>query len=260
MKTTKLGIMGPSGRMGKSLITVSKEFKNLHVVSLCDRKDSESVGKIIDGVKVHSDLESFLENVDIVIDFTTPNATLELLKYLSFNKLVGLVTGTTGYDENQIAKFNSYSKGLKVLKASNMSYGINLLQKICEELSSKIGVETDIEIIETHHKYKLDAPSGTALSIGNSIKKGREKIEKSKFVYRGINFNKKRDRGDIGFSAIRGGDIIGDHSVHFFLNGERLEISHKATDRKVFSIGALKAAEWLKKQEPGLYSLLDMVR
>lgn len=259
METTKLGIMGPSGRMGKSLITVSKEFKNLQVVSLCDHKDSEIIGKIIDGIEVLSDLEIFLKNVDIVIDFTTPNATLELLKQLSNKKLVGLVTGTTGYDENQVAKFNSYSKGLKVLKASNMSYGINLLQKICEELSSKIGVDADIEILETHHKHKLDAPSGTALSIGNAIKKGRDKIEKSKFIYRGIDFNKKRDKGDIGFSAIRGGDIIGDHSVHFFLNGERLEISHKATDRKVFSIGALRAAEWLKKQEPGLYSLADMV-
>ena len=259
METTKLGIMGPSGRMGKSLITVSKEFKNLQVVSLCDHKDSEIIGKIIDGIEVLSDLEIFLQNVDIVIDFTTPNATLELLKQLSNKKLVGLVTGTTGYDENQVAKFNSYSKGLKVLKASNMSYGINLLQKICEELSSKIGVDADIEILETHHKHKLDAPSGTALSIGNAIKKGRDKIEKSKFIYRGIDFNKKRDKGDIGFSAIRGGDIIGDHSVHFFLNGERLEISHKATDRKVFSIGALRAAEWLKKQEPGLYSLADMV-
>ena len=259
METTKLGIMGPSGRMGKSLITVSKEFKNLQVVSLCDHKDSEIIGKIIDGIEVLSDLEIFLQNVDVVIDFTTPNATLELLKQLSNKKLVGLVTGTTGYDENQVAKFNSYSKGLKVLKASNMSYGINLLQKICEELSSKIGVDADIEILETHHKHKLDAPSGTALSIGNAIKKGRDKIEKSKFIYRGIDFNKKRDNGDIGFSAIRGGDIIGDHSVHFFLNGERLEISHKATDRKVFSIGALKAAEWLKKQEPGLYSLADMV-
>ena len=259
MKTTKLGIMGPSGRMGKSLITESKEFENLQVVSLCDHKNSESIGKIIDGIEVLSDLESFLKDVDIVIDFTTPNATLELLKQLSSKKLVGLVTGTTGYDENQTARFNAYSKGLKVLKASNMSYGINLLQKICVDLSSKIGVDTDIEIIETHHKHKLDAPSGTALSIGNAIKKSREKIEKSKFVYRGIDFNKKRDRGDIGFSAIRGGDIIGDHSVHFFLNGERLEITHKATDRKVFSIGALRAAEWLKKQEPGLYSLLDMV-
>ena len=259
METTKLGIMGPSGRMGKSLITVSKEFKNLQVVSLCDHKDSEIIGKIIDGIEVLSDLEIFLQNVDVVIDFTTPNATLELLKQLSNKKLVGLVTGTTGYDENQVAKFNSYSKGLKVLKASNMSYGINLLQKICEELSSKIGADADIEILETHHKHKLDAPSGTALSIGNAIKKGRDKIEKSKFIYRGIDFNKKRDKGDIGFSAIRGGDIIGDHSVHFFLNGERLEISHKATDRKVFSIGALRAAEWLKKQEPGLYSLADMV-
>ena len=259
MEITKLGIMGPSGRMGKSLITVSKEFKNFQVVSLCDHKDSESIGKIIDGIEVLPDLENFLQNVDIVIDFTTPNATLELLKKLSNKKLVGLVTGTTGYDENQVAKFNSYSKGLKVLKASNMSYGINLLQKICEELSSKIGVDADIEILETHHKHKLDAPSGTALSIGNAIKKGRDKIEKSKFIYRGIDFNKKRDKGDIGFSAIRGGDIIGDHSVHFFLNGERLEISHKATDRKVFSIGALRAAEWLKKQEPGLYSLADMV-
>lgn len=259
MEITKIGIMGPSGRMGKSLITVSKEFKNLQVVSFCDHKDSDSVGKIIDGIEVLSDLESFLKDVEIVIDFTTPNATLELLKKLSYNKLVGLVTGTTGYDANQINQFNSYSKGLKILRASNMSYGINLLQKICEELSSKIDDDTDIEIIETHHKHKLDAPSGTALSIGNAIKKGRDKIKKSKFVYRGINFNKKREEGDIGFSAIRGGDIIGDHSVHFFLNGERLEISHKATDRKVFSIGALRAAVWLKKQEPGLYNLVDMV-
>ena len=125
--------------------------------------------------------------------------------------------------------------------------------------ASKIGKSVDIEIIESHHKLKKDSPSGTAISLGEAVKKGRKNYEKNTFVYRGLNFNQERKKGEIGFSSIRGGDVVGEHSVIFFMNGERLELTHKATEREIFSRGSLNAALWIKNQKPGLYNMQDMI-
>lgn len=260
MQEIKLGILGPTGRMGNSLLKESKLFPEIKITSLCENKGHESIGKSIYGVEVKDDLNEFIDNSDVIIDFTTPKATLRLLEYIRKNKKTFLITGTTGYSKVQELEFKRLSKDLTILRSSNMSIGINLLLNFVELLSLKLGKDVDIEILETHHKHKKDAPSGTALSIGNSILKGRKGIEKNKFIYRGLNFNKSRSTGDIGFSSIRGGDVVGEHTAYFIMDGERLEITHRASKREIFSRGALKSVFWLILQKQGLYDMQDMFK
>ena len=259
METINLGILGPTGKMGKSIISVSKDFPNLKLLSLCEFQGHKDIGKIIQGIKIIDDLDSIVSCCDVIVDFTTPNGTLSLMKAMQKNKKVALVTGTTGYEQNEESQFVSLANGLKILRSFNMSLGINLLSHVSQLIASRLGHEVDIEVIEAHHKHKKDAPSGTAISLGESIAEARKGIQKNKFIYRGLNFNKSREQGDIGFSSIRGGDVIGDHTVHFLMNGERLELTHRANQREIFARGSLRAVEWLKNKEPGLYTLQDMI-
>ena len=259
MEMINLGILGPTGRMGKSIILESKVFQNIKLVSLCESIGHQDVGKDLEGVKIIDDLNEFVSSCDVIIDFTIPNGTLSLMKAMQKNKRVALVTGTTGYEKEEELRFNHLLRGLKVLRSSNMSLGINLLSNVSKFIASRLGHEVDIEVIEAHHKDKKDAPSGTAISLGESIAAGRTGSQNN-FIYRGLNFNKAREEGDIGFSSIRGGDIVGDHTVHFLMNGERLEFTHRASEREIFARGSLQAAEWLKNKEPGLYSIQDIIK
>ena len=259
MNKVKLGIFGPSGKMGQNIISQLEKFDNdLLLSSLCEQKNHEAIGKKIRGITVLDCLESFISNSEVIIDFTSPDATLALMEKLD-DKKASLVTGTTGFSVQQLETFYKLSNGLTLLQSFNMSMGVNILLDIVEKVSSKIP-EVDIEISEVHHKYKKDAPSGTAISIGESVKKGRKKFEKTSYVYRGVEQNKVRNKGDIGFTSLRGGDVIGEHTVYFFLNGERIELKHIASSRKIFSVGALKAASWLHQKKAGLYTISDMLK
>lgn len=259
MSKIKIGIFGTTGKMGLSLIQQSSKFNQLSLVSVCEKKGHSKIGTFIDELEIIDDIKLFISLCDVIIDFTCPHATLNLMKQIRTKKNVALVTGTTGYNKDEEKSFKKLAKGLTVLRSSNMSLGVNLLFKIGKLLASKVGKEVDIEIAEKHHRSKLDAPSGTAISLGNSIKEGRKKYEKNNFIFREKNLNSKRQKGDIGFSSIRGGDVVGEHSVYFMMDNERIELSHKASSRDIFSNGALKAAIWIKGKKPGLYNINDMI-
>ncbi len=259
MKQIRVGIFGPNGRMGKDLVNQLQHFNSLRLFSLCEKKGHESIGKKISNITITDKIESFLSNIDIVIDFTSPSATIELLvKMNKLNLNIPIVTGTTGYTEKEEKKFRLMIKGKKILRSFNMSIGINLMKNLVKSASKNIGIHSDIEITETHHNKKRDIPSGTAISLAESIKEGNKNI--NQLIYREKNNNKIRKKNEIGFSSIRGGDVVGEHTVFFFLNGERIELKHIASSRKIFSMGAIEAAIWLMKKKPGLYSIMDMVK
>lgn len=261
MKKIRVGILGPTGRMGRSLLKEKELFPTITITALCESKNHKDIGKEISGIRLTDDLNDLILDSEVIIDFSVPKATLALMKMLKKKKKkdICLITGTTGFSKQNLVEFRELSKGLRIMQSYNMSIGVNLLLSSVEFFSEKLGKNVDIEIIETHHKYKKDAPSGTALSIGEAVKRGRKLFEKNKFVYRGLEFNKEREDGEIGFSSIRGGDVVGEHTVHFIMNGERIEVTHKASKREIFSRGALQSVSWLIKQKPGLYNIQDML-
>ncbi len=258
MTKINIGIYGPNGRMGKDIIDHIGKFSSLKLSILCEKKGHKSIGKSVANLIIEDDVENLLTRSDVVIDFTTPDATIRLLKIMdNLNiKKTALVTGTTGYTKAQEKNFKLLKKGKTILRSFNMSIGINLLKNLVAVTSQIIGDKSDIEINEIHHNKKKDSPSGTALSLADSILKGGSK---KIFIYREKNNDRTRKKNEIGFSSIRGGDVIGEHSVFFFLDGERIELKHIASSRQIFSIGALEAARWIFKKKPGLYSLMDMV-
>jgi len=258
MKKIKIGIFGPNGRMGKNILEQIKNFNELKLSSLCENKKHPIVGKELEGIAVHSNLKKLVDESDVIIDFTIPEATMNLLEELGkSNKKTALITGTTGFTKSQEKKFLELSKGLKILQSFNMSLGINILKELVKKTAKNISEESDIEISETHHNLKKDTPSGTALTLADSINEGAK--VKKKHSYRLQSANLVRKKNEIGFSSIRGGDVVGEHSVYFFLDGERIELTHRALDRKIFSNGALRAAVWIFKKKPGMYSLIDML-
>ncbi len=259
MKKIKIGIFGPDGRMGKDLIEQIKNFDSLELSFLCEKKKHKNVGKKVSNILIEDNIVNLIKACDVIIDFTIPSATLELLKVMNnLNTKTALVTGTTGYSKLEEKHFHSLVENKTILRSFNMSIGINLLKNIINTTSKNIGLESDIEIVEIHHKNKKDIPSGTSISLAESIREGNQKI--NKFVYREENNNRARKKNEIGFASIRGGDVIGEHSVYFFLDGERIQLKHVASNRKIFSVGALEAANWLFKKKPGLYTTMDMVK
>ena len=244
MKKIKIGIFGPKGRMGESILEQIKNFSELKLSSLCENKKHSIVGKEIAGILVHSNLKKLVNESDVIIDFTIPEATINLLEELrKSKKKTAVVTGTTGFTKSQEKKFLKLCKGLKILQSFNMSLGINILKELVKKTAKIISEESDIEISEIHHNMKRDVPSGTALTLADSVNEG-VKVKK---------------KNEIGFSSLRGGDVVGEHSVYFFMDGERIELTHRAVDRKIFSNGALKAATWIFNKKPGMYSLIDML-
>ena len=258
MKKIKIGVFGPDGRMGRDVIEQLKKDDNFQINNICEKVGHKSIGKKINGIIVENNIDKLISNVDVIIDFTLPSATINLMTQMKkISKKTALITGTTGYTNSQEKIFKKLSKGLKILRSFNMSLGINLMKKLLKITSENISDFSDIEIIETHHNKKRDIPSGTALTLANSIIEGSSNLKK--FSFREKATNKLRKKNEIGFSSIRGGDVIGDHTTFFFLDGERIEISHKADSRKIFSLGAINAAKWIVKKKPGLYTIEDML-
>ena len=258
MSKIKLGIFGPSGRMGQDIIKQINHFDNIELIALCEKENHISINERINDVKIDSDLKNLIKNSDVIIDFTNPKATLSLLEGINLtDKDTALVTGTTGFSTEDEIKFSKLCKGLKVLRSFNMSLGVNMLKTLVNISSKNLSDISDIEILEYHHNRKRDVPSGTALSLFDSIKKGSD--SEKNIVYRAEDNDRIRKKNEVGFSSIRGGDVVGEHSVFFFMDGERIEITHKASNRKIFSVGALNASIWISNKKPGLYSILDMI-
>ena len=259
MKKIKIGIFGPGGRMGSDLLKQIENFNSLELAVLCEKGKHKDVGKTVSGIVIGDDINNLIKCSDVIIDFTIPAATINLLKVMHDLKTkTALVTGTTGYTKTEEKKFQGLVNGRKVLRSFNMSIGINLMKNLIKAASKNISSQSDIEIVEIHHNKKKDIPSGTAISLAKSVQEGFKEI--AKFSYREENKNKARGKNEIGFASIRGGDVIGEHTVYFFLNGERIELKHIASSRKIFSVGALKAASWLHQKKAGLYTISDMLK
>ena len=255
MKKINLAISGCMGRMGQQLIKSSKKNKNFRLVTLTENR---LVNKKFNEIRPELNSDIAFKKTDIIIDFTVPECTLEILKIASKLKKK-VVIGTTGFGRAQENQIKKYSKKIPILKAGNMSLGVNLLMYLTEIASKSLNEEYLSKIFEVHHKHKKDYPSGTALMLGKGIADGKNKnlynlIGKKFLNKRSIPYGKK-----INFNSIRKGEIIGEHEVKFSSGKEIITLNHEAFDRTLYSDGALTAAKWLMKKKPGLYSMRDLL-
>ena len=255
MKKISLTITGCLGRMGKQLVKSSKAAKNFKLVSITENR---VINKKISGLKLQLNSESAFKNANIIIDFTIPKCTLEVLK-IAFKLKKRVVIGTTGFSKKEENLIKKYSKKIPILRGGNMSLGINLLMYLTEIASKSLKDNFLSKVFEVHHKHKKDHPSGTALMLGRSIATGKTKdfyklmgkkyLNKKTFPY-----SKK-----INFNSIRKGEIVGNHKVFFSSGKETITLDHEAFDRALYSEGALTAAKWLMSKKPGLYSMRNVL-
>lgn len=263
--TLNVGIAGCSGRMGLTLVSASLEREGITLAAGSERPgfdDNAVAAKLATvGCKnlfVTSDVTRFAEAVDAVIDFTSPAATLANAKAVADKGGIHIV-GTTGFTGAEQKELESFSGRARIVQAGNFSLGVNVLQNLVEQAAKLLGDAYDIEIFEAHHKHKKDAPSGTALMLGKAAAKGRGVSLEEKKVAARDGITGERKAGDIGFSVVRGGDIVGIHEVMFAGAGEVVTLKHQGFDRVIYASGALFAALWAAKQGPGLYSMKDVL-
>jgi len=262
----KIGVTGITGRMGRTIATLVLQDVLVELSSALVRKDlnledndlGEFLGFEKNGGKMFSDLDQFVKSCDAIIDFSSPSLSLEIAEKCAENKKV-LICGTTGFSDDEKLKFSSFSKNTVIVWSSNMSLGVNLLMNLAEKVANILHDDFDIEIVEMHHRNKVDAPSGTALSLGAAVAKGRNVAIENVANMARFGKDAKREKGEIGFATLRGGDVVGDHSVIFAGDGERIELTHKASNRDIFAKGAIRAAIWGSIKNPGFYSMRDVL-
>ena len=240
---TKIAITGSNGRMGRALIRAVKINPDVTQGPMLNRGD---------------DINLVLKDFDVLIDFTRPEATLNALSICQ-NAGKAMVIGTTGFSDEALKIIDQASSDIPIVFAPNMSVGVNLTLKLLETTAKVIGTDSNIEIVEAHHRHKVDAPSGTALKMGEVIANALGRNLSECAVYGREGTEQPRDKQTIGFSSIRGGDVVGEHSVTFFMEGERVEITHKASSRMTYANGAIKACQWLTNKANGLYSMQDVL-
>ena len=255
MKQIRIAITGCMGRMGKQLIKSSKSNKNYKLVSLTENK---KIDKKISGITPELNTDKTFKKVDVIIDFTVPRCTLDVLKIASKLKK-RVVIGTTGFTNNQEKKIRSYSRKIPILKAGNMSLGVNLLMYLTEIASRSLGNNFLSKVYEVHHKHKIDYPSGTALMLGNGIAVGKNKNFKNLIGKKFLNKKTFPYSKKINFNSLRKGEVIGEHEVMLSSGKEIVTLNHESFDRALYSDGALVAAKWLMKKKPGLYSMRDLL-
>ena len=240
---TRIAINGSKGKMGQTLIEAINLNENVDLGVGLDKGDS---------------LNNSLEDFDVLIDFSRPDATMNALSICESSGKA-MVIGTTGFSDDELEVIIQASKDIPIVFAPNMSIGVNLTLKLLETSAKVIGPDSSIEIIEAHHRYKVDSPSGTALKMGEVVANalGRDLTDCAIYGREGI--EEPRDINTIGFSSIRGGDVVGEHTVAFFMEGERVEITHKASSRMIYANGAVRAANWLHNKPNGLYSMQDVL-
>ena len=261
----RIGILGAGGRMGRILIQAVQQA-GYQLAAAVERPESSLIGADAGelagigtlGVKIAGSLEDVLKDCDVVIDFTAPVATTEHLK-LCREAGVAIVIGTTGMDDEQKAYLNESATQTPVVYAANYSVGVNVSIKLLELAAKAFGDTVDIEVIEAHHRHKVDAPSGTALMMGEAIAETLGRDLKQDAVYHREGYTGARERQSIGFQTIRGGDIVGEHTVMFIGEGERVEVTHNATNRMHFASGAVRAAAWVVGREAGKYDMDDVL-
>lgn len=265
MSKIKIVIAGCSGRMGKALLEGVLQSEDLALHGALEHEGNAALGKDAGefvgkacGVQVSADVAAVLNGADVLIDFTRPEGTLHHLEVCQ-RLGVNIVVGTTGFNAQQKAQLGAAAQKIGVVFAPNMSVGVNLTFKLLEMASKVLSHGYDIEIVEAHHRHKVDAPSGTALGMGEVIARtlGRDLAQCAVYGREGV--TGERDPSTIGFATVRGGDIVGDHTVMFAGIGERIEITHKASSRATFALGALRAARFLKANPAGMYDMQDVL-
>ena len=262
----RVGVVGAAGKMGKTLVKMIQESPDLDLAAAVDLPGLQVIGQDAGivagigevGVSIADDLAQVVADIDVLIDFTIAVATEKNLE-ICHKSGTRMVIGTTGLSESQTARMDEISSSVPVVFASNYSIGVNATFQLVEMAAGIFGDTVDVEIIESHHRHKVDAPSGTALSLGEHVAKGlgRDLASVSRHGRHGL--TGARDRETIGFHAVRGGEIVGEHTVMFIAGGERLEITHRAQSRANFAEGALRAAGWIVNQVPGRYDMLDVL-
>jgi 4-hydroxy-tetrahydrodipicolinate reductase len=255
MKKINLAISGCLGRMGQHLIKSSKSNNNFKLVALTENK---IINKKISGISLDLNTEQAFEKTDIIVDFTVPKCTLDILKIASKLKKK-VVIGTTGFTQKEDNIIKKYSKKIPILKAGNMSLGINLLMYLTEIASKSLNEEYLSKVYEVHHKYKKDYPSGTALMLGKGVAKGKNKNLYDLLGKKFLNKKLFPYGQKINFNSVRTGEVIGKHEVSFSSGKETITLNHQAFDRALYSDGALSAAKWLTSKKPGLYSMRDLL-
>jgi len=260
-------ITGASGRMGQMLIRQVFETDGFELHAATDRDGAEVLGQDAGllaglgreiGIPVGSDLAAAVSGADAIIDFTIPDATCAHAEIAAEAK-AALVIGTTGFADDHLERLGRAAQKTAIVRAGNMSLGVNLLVQLTRKVAAALDEDFDIEIIEAHHNRKIDAPSGTALMLGEAAADGRGVALSDAADRARDGITGARERGKIGFHAIRGGDVVGEHDVVFAADGERIVLRHLATDRRIFARGALKAASWAQGREHGSYDMLDVL-
>lgn len=262
----KIAVVGASGRMGRMLIAAVNESDRAELSGVTERPGHDWIGRDIGtclglaeaGIKVADDPLEVFAGAQGVLDFTAPEATVAHAALAAQARLVHVI-GTTGMSDAQLASLEPAARHAVIVRAGNFSFGVNLMTVLARKMAEALDPEYDIEITEMHHHHKVDAPSGTALMLGEAAAKGRG-VELSEVSDRGRDgITGARKQGAIGFTALRGGDVIGEHEIMFAGNGERISLKHVATDRLLFAKGAVKAALWGNMQKPGQYSMMDVL-
>ncbi len=263
---TRIAVTGAIGRMGKMLIEAVSQSESVSLGAAIVLPDSTLIGADAgevsglgkNGVVIAGQLSDVLSDFDVLIDFTAPDATLANAQLCARHQK-GLVVGTTGFTPEQEAELLSYSHQIAMCKAANFSTGVNVCLNLLERAAEILGDDYDVEIYEAHHRHKVDAPSGTALAMGESVAKGLDRNLREVAIYGREGHTGAREKETIGFATVRGGDVVGDHTVMFLGDGERVEITHKASSRMSFARGAVRAADWIGRQDAGLFEMRDVL-
>jgi len=255
----RICVLGPSGKMGRAMLDAVRGRADLRITAAVDRPDAGGLGiTVADGVVATADLQTGLAACDVYIDFTSPASTRAAAELAARQRRAGVI-GTTGLGPGDDAAIAELARVAPIVVAANFSLGVNLVLGLVRQAARVLGPEWDAEVVEAHHRAKRDAPSGTALAIARAIAAGHgSDYDRVKRHGRDGEAG-PRPRGEIGVSAVRGGDVIGEHTASFFGAAERIEISHKATSRAIFAAGALRAAAWVAGQPPGRYDMLDVL-
>jgi len=262
----RIAVLGAAGRMGQALTRALHETPGCEVAGGLEVEGSPAVGQDVGevaglgkiGVPITDDAHAMFAHVEGVLDFTLPAATVRLAALAAQARIVHVI-GTTGFTDEQLAALDAAARHATIVKAGNMSMGVNLMAALTKRVAEILGPDFDIEILEMHHRHKRDAPSGTALMLGEAAAQGRAvALAETAVRTRDGDTGPRRD-GDIGFATLRGGDVVGEHRVIFAGPGERFELAHVASDRGIFARGAVRAALWAKGRPPGLYSMADVL-
>jgi len=263
MNELRLVVVGAAGRMGRMLTQIIPDTLGVRLTAALERPDAQALGAdsggaTPNGVPITSDIGAALADADAIVDFSSPGSSVAIAKAAAAAK-VAVVIGTTGLSAEDLAAIAECAEKTAIVRSGNMSLGVNLLAVLVERAARALGPAWDAEIIEMHHRLKVDAPSGTAFLLGEAVARGRG-VDLAENSARGRDgLTGPRRIGEIGFASLRGGTVVGDHSVIFAGSGERIEFSHRAEDRGVFARGALAAALWTRGKTPGLYAMADVL-